>query len=151
MKITFRKKLIAAFVVLTGLATPALADEIVTYELVCRGGGNMAFGTQWENSAGQLEVEIRFERATHGAREEGPLRPGTCAWTDRALRDGEPLALALRVPANKVWMTCTQMICEFANTDPRVIMLTSLTQSSATWRMQVHNQNGRLQIAEVLY
>nr|WP_319947169.1 hypothetical protein [uncultured Shimia sp.] len=142
-------RICAAIFVASGLGTPSLADD--AYRLDCKGGGNMVLGAEWVAAIGDLKIEIRYDRAARGS-SQAPLTPGTCAWADRALREGEPLALSLVIEdAHKVNLACSQMLCEFRYADPKVVKLMSLAQSNATWGMLVRNREGTMQVIEVMY
>ena len=68
--------------------------------LFCRGGGPMmlhlAYPHTGSDRSGVL-LEVSFERAAQGAR-RAPLKPGECAFADRALRDNEPAMLSVSGP-----------------------------------------------------
>lgn len=62
------------------------------YVLACQGGGNMQISGGGAVLGGSSFFIVSFEAAAQGAN-AAPPDPGTCAWTDRALRPGEPLML----------------------------------------------------------
>ncbi len=62
------------------------------YVLACQGGGDMRISGGGAVIGGSSFFDVSFEAAAQGAN-ASPPGPGTCAWLDRALRPGEPLAL----------------------------------------------------------
>ena len=64
------------------------------YVLVCQGGGDMHVSGGGVTLGGPSYAIVSFDAAPQGA-SAAPPGPGTCAWTDRALRAGEPLTLQI--------------------------------------------------------
>ena len=62
------------------------------YVLACQGGGDMNVSGGGAVLGGSSFFIVSFNAAAQGA-SAAPPDPGTCAWIDRALRPGEPLAL----------------------------------------------------------
>lgn len=74
-----------------------------TFQLLCRGGGNMT--TQRggpvpdANGVEMVVIVVRFSRSARPAKANGSgLKPGQCAWIDRAVNFREPNELRFKVP-----------------------------------------------------
>jgi hypothetical protein len=71
------------------------------YVLACQGGGDMHISGGGAVIGGPSFFTVTFAAATQGAN-AAPPEPGTCAWLDRPLRPGEPLALTIPNDLNQV-------------------------------------------------
>lgn len=73
----------------------AMADP-TSYQLTCRGGGDMRFhavhDVDSEGRSGAVQYRIFFDPAPQRAT-SGALPLGSCAWQDRPLNDAEPTVL----------------------------------------------------------
>jgi hypothetical protein len=82
-------------------AAPQAVENPDDMLLFCRGGGPMMLHLAYPHIGGDRNgvlLEVSFERAAHGTR-QAPLKPGECAFADRALRDNEPAMLSVSGPA----------------------------------------------------
>ncbi|MFK7965326.1 MAG: hypothetical protein AB8C46_15290 [Burkholderiaceae bacterium] len=91
----------ALFCVLGLLALQQVAFAQTAYPLVCRGGGQMkmqlsagpvANGAPFTGNRVYNIINLWFERASqrYDSRNASALRPGQCAWLDRAVNRFEP-------------------------------------------------------------
>lgn len=85
-------------VMILGLVGRASGQEPQSYPILCAGGGDtqLAFAL-FVASNDALTFSWRFNKASGPA--TGGLRPGECAWTDRALNAQEPDVLQFDVQA----------------------------------------------------
>ncbi|HEY0378210.1 MAG TPA: toll/interleukin-1 receptor domain-containing protein [Pyrinomonadaceae bacterium] len=101
----------------TGAATSALhCTPPESYELRCRGGGEMKLSLDAPGGSGRRMLRIRFKRGSKPA--TAGLSPGECAWVDRAVGGDEPDTIIRYVSgpnvpvvtslkdANKYWGFC---------------------------------------------
>ena len=87
-----------------------------SYELRCRGGGEMKLSLDEPGDSGRRMLRIRFKRGSKAA--SAGLDPGECAWADRAVGSDEPDTIIRYVSgpnvpvvtslrdANKYWGFC---------------------------------------------
>ncbi len=88
----------AAFVLcLVSAAAGELSGQARTYPLNCRGGAGLAFDTIIVvPDSDRVRLWLTFAASPAAAGPEGQgLQPGTCAWVDRGLTDGEPRRIQL--------------------------------------------------------
>lgn len=93
----------AAVRVETGLSVSRTIPAQTTFPLLCRGGGNMT--TQRggpvpdANGVEMVVIVVRFSRSARPATANASgLKPGQCAWIDRAVNFREPNELRFKVP-----------------------------------------------------
>ena len=125
---------------------PAMAENMQTYTLVCRGGPDM-FVTIYGEERARVEATVGFRPAPVGANERIP-ESGTCAWRDRALRAHEPRLILIRDASPRYFaMTCQRGGCELLSNSPRVENLVNRSLRSTLFEIQVFNdQEGHLVI-----
>ena len=96
---------IASASLVGAVAVAAQAPDV--YELRCRGGGNGAFefrnisstrlATAVDNTVG---ISLAFTPSPSASGTDGQgLPPGTCAWIDRVMNDGEPAVVQFKTSA----------------------------------------------------
>jgi hypothetical protein len=76
------------------IISSTIAFAETSYPLVCKGGPNMKFSLSVNGNS--TTVFIRFKHASQGVGSKtvgagwGTLKPGECAWVDRAVAPNEP-------------------------------------------------------------
>ena len=88
--------------ILSILLSPLEQRAQSSFELVCRGGGNLHFNyTPFSNFAAQPQIWITFEQASQrvGLNEENiyALMPGQCSCKDRVLSKYDPNRLLVKI------------------------------------------------------
>lgn len=76
-------------------------SSFASYQLVCRGGGNIKVNTMASfyptshGAAMQPNIDIFFTKASGPSGANGEfLNPGECSWLDRAINNAEPSAIS---------------------------------------------------------
>lgn len=77
---------VASAAVATVLANTAAEATPRSYQLICKGGGEMVATIKPSG-----KIALRFAAGT----EAGMARTGQCTWVDRGFREGEPNVLSL--------------------------------------------------------
>ena len=128
-----RKRLPTAWVgivmtMLAGLVSaPASAEEY--YPMVCRAGGEMSGAIPASGVAGvpsdQTVISISFRKASAAySASADTIRPGECAWTDRAVNASEP--------DNIRFSLNTRLRVTFRNTDREALVFDSVGTEGGT-------------------
>lgn len=75
---------------------------IVTFPMVCRGGGSMGLIIAPTDSG--TRIEVRFRKGSRAYNfDRSALEPGECTWLDRTLNASEPGRLWWNVDHVKIW------------------------------------------------
>jgi len=97
MKNIFKLVLVASF--LGGIAKAAPQS----YPMQCRGGGQLTLGLSTTDGTALLYFQKAPNKASQG------LKPGECAWLDRAIGANEPVCLRQTGVIGNAWMFPNQM------------------------------------------
>jgi len=142
--------LAAAAAALALLSAPAATAQQTSYQLWCRGGGDMQMvvGTNAIDGHAVTWLRFHFTPMTTAATTRTPPEPGQCSWLDRPLSAGEPQMVQLS--ARDVFAVSTVNGGTLATIDfngggasaAKATALWSAYQSGGDFRVMIYNTGG---------